>query len=521
MSNLQSVPRYFLNQLNLTPNTHCYISRSKGPLLKRSAPRTECSLNAVLELPRPGHLISHTLLLILAIIATLILVPSCFAAQVTLAWDQNPESDIAGYKIHYGTSSGSYEYKVDVGNFTSCTISGLSEGTTYYFAATAYNTSNVESSFSSQLAYTVPVTDIDLDGDGISNNDEINLYGTDPNKPDTDNDGISDGEELSLWGTRWNADDDKDGLINLLDQDSDGDGYSDGLQIDNGFIAPDPAAKPSDPGSITSDSASSPYRTLQLEIGEVQIDHNWSRIDLQKSFIDPIVVAKPPSLNDSSPAVVRIRNVDSSGFEIRIQEWDYLDGKHRMETVGYLVMERGSHSLTDGTRLEAGQFETNKTGSFGQVSFNQRFQKVPVVVASISSFNEADTVIGRLRDINTQGFGFCMQEQEAKSQTHINETVSYIAWEAAAGSIDGITYEISRTADSVKHKFHTIYFDQNFVNEPVFMADMQTADGMDTANIRWQNKDIYGIEVQIDEEKSRDRETRHTTEVVGYMAFSH
>lgn len=162
------------------------------------------------------------------------------AATVTLAWDKSPESDIAGYKIHYGTAGGSYQYSVNVGNCTSCTISGLAEGTTYYFAATAYNAGNTESSFSPEVAYTIPVPDTDGDQDGISDNDETSIYGTDNNKADTDNDGIGDGEELLFWGTQWNADYDKDGLMNVLDQDSDGDGYPDGQEMDNGSIPSDP-----------------------------------------------------------------------------------------------------------------------------------------------------------------------------------------------------------------------------------------------------------------------------------------
>ena len=32
-----------------------------------------------------------------------------------------------------------------------------------------------------------------------------------------------------------------------------------------------------------------------------------------------------------------MRHVDATGFEIRVQEWDDLDGTHTTETVGYLV----------------------------------------------------------------------------------------------------------------------------------------------------------------------------------------
>ena len=77
-----------------------------------------------------------------------------YAAQVTLAWDPVAGS-VAGYQMHYGTTSGDYDYSVNVGNSTSCTISGLQEGDTYYFAVKAYNGSD-ESDYSDEINYRVP-----------------------------------------------------------------------------------------------------------------------------------------------------------------------------------------------------------------------------------------------------------------------------------------------------------------------------------------------------------------------------
>ena len=81
--------------------------------------------------------------------------PAADAAQVTLAWDANPEPDIAGYKLYYGTSSGTYGQPQDAGNSTTATISDLAEGTTYYLAVTAYDSSGLESSFSEEVVHTI------------------------------------------------------------------------------------------------------------------------------------------------------------------------------------------------------------------------------------------------------------------------------------------------------------------------------------------------------------------------------
>ena len=98
--------------------------------------------------------LSGLLLLLLAILS--LLVPAAHAGQVTVAWDANPEPEVAGYKIYYGTSPGSYTASLDAGDATSILISGLQDGATYFFSAVAYDTSHNESGFSNEITYAVP-----------------------------------------------------------------------------------------------------------------------------------------------------------------------------------------------------------------------------------------------------------------------------------------------------------------------------------------------------------------------------
>ena len=97
------------------------------------------------------------ILILLLLLCALILAPcpAANAATVTLLWDPS-SGDVDGYIVYYGAESGNYDYSVDVGNFTSCSISGLQEGETYYFAARAYN-ANYESNLSEEFVHTIPL----------------------------------------------------------------------------------------------------------------------------------------------------------------------------------------------------------------------------------------------------------------------------------------------------------------------------------------------------------------------------
>jgi hypothetical protein len=96
------------------------------------------------------------IIFLITFICLALLSPDGHSAQVTLRWEANTDPSIAGYKIYYGGSSGSYQVVTDAGMNTVYTISNLESGSTYYFAATAYNTSGIESGYSNEVSYTTP-----------------------------------------------------------------------------------------------------------------------------------------------------------------------------------------------------------------------------------------------------------------------------------------------------------------------------------------------------------------------------
>lgn len=79
------------------------------------------------------------------------------AATIQITWNPNTESDLAGYKVYYGTASGQYGEPTDVGNTAGANFTLTpSVGTTYYFAVSAYDTSGNESVKSAEISAFVP-----------------------------------------------------------------------------------------------------------------------------------------------------------------------------------------------------------------------------------------------------------------------------------------------------------------------------------------------------------------------------
>jgi len=71
---------------------------------------------------------------------------------VVVGWDPNPESQVIGYKVHYGTTPGVYTQVMDVGSVNEVRIPNLVDRLVYYCSVSAYSSTGVQSSYSKELA---------------------------------------------------------------------------------------------------------------------------------------------------------------------------------------------------------------------------------------------------------------------------------------------------------------------------------------------------------------------------------
>lgn len=92
---------------------------------------------------------------ILGLMTAVWLIAGVSDAEVTLAWDPSPDTNVSGYVVYQGLQSGRYTSSNALpGLVTNAVISGLETGVVYFFAVTAYSADGGQSEFSSELVLT-------------------------------------------------------------------------------------------------------------------------------------------------------------------------------------------------------------------------------------------------------------------------------------------------------------------------------------------------------------------------------
>jgi hypothetical protein len=266
-------------------------------------------------------------------------------------------------------------------------------------------------------------------------------------------------------------------------------------------------------------SGSTSSSTVPGELGSVTHEQTtadeWHTVGFAQQYDDPVVVGGPLSYEGWHPAHLRVRDVTAGSFDLQFEEWMYLDGDHRPETVHYLALSPGSYDA-DGLGVEVGRTRTDH--EFSAFDFDRSFGRRPVVFAQSQTYNGSDPIVTRLQNVSTSGGEVLVQEEEGEEHGgyHNDESVGYVAVEPGTGSIGDQAFEVN-SAD-VHHEWRTIEFGDSYA-DPTLLAGIQTFTGPNPAHVRYRNLTESSVELRVEEERSEDDETNHRYERVGYAVF--
>jgi hypothetical protein len=239
----------------------------------------------------------------------------------------------------------------------------------------------------------------------------------------------------------------------------------------------------------------------------------WTRVEFGATLEDAVVILGPPTANGPQPASVRVRNVDETGFEMQIDEWDYLDGRHARESVGWMALEAGTHRLKDGRSIEAGWAEAG--AGWRKVALAAPFDDAPAVFATVLSPDGTGALAPRLRGVEAEAFDFRLDGQERWGADPAGSRIGYVALESGGG--DRIE---SGAAGRIDHRGSDVALAAAFDDVPVLLAAMQTTRGDDPATLRLDVLKGDRATLRVEEERSHDDETRHRLEDAAYLAMA-
>ena len=273
----------------------------------------------------------------------------------------------------------------------------------------------------------------------------------------------------------------------------------------------------------------------------------------------PIVVALPTEAGPNASAL-RIDNVTTTGFRLAQVEPFSEDGPHTNMTVSYVAVERGSHTLPDGTRIDAGrlssrdgkknfvQFHKDGDGKtrWGKYKFADKFPGSPVIIGAIQTLaNETNEVPDEVSepwmttvfdDVDEKGFNFALEFSEVfnSSDKKIDELpeveqIGFISISAtvsntftAIGNVN-VRYEAQRINNGPMgwdDGCDTFGFNSTFGSSPIALASKTSRREDDGGWLRQCQLSASSIGLTIDEDDAQDSERSHGQESIGLVAFS-
>ena len=285
----------------------------------------------------------------------------------------------------------------------------------------------------------------------------------------------------------------------------------------------------------------------KVEVGQLSIDRDinngsgdWHTVSFKNTYVSiPSVVATALSYNGGHQSLARVKDITLTNFKVRVDEWDYLDGNHTTEDVVFVVAATGNHkiSITDKDTgiassylVAAGTTTVNATtprnATFNTIGMGATFLRQPVLFTGTSSFNDAQPVTTRVKNISTTSFEIAMQEERSQSgNAHSGELVSWIAIERTLGysAYAGVAIEIDNTSNSHTEIWQDVNLTANLFNDtPMVAINVQTTNGGDPVVARYGNGGVSkdGFDVMIEEEDSTGVGdlTHPAAEAIGYLA---
>jgi len=284
--------------------------------------------------------------------------------------------------------------------------------------------------------------------------------------------------------------------------------------------------------------------TPDLEYQKVSgVGYGWQTVSFDNSYSDAIVVCSNvlPS-KSSSEAVVRIRNITSGSFQVKIQKPNDSDPGYNTD-VFCVTSDEGSYTVP--FKYEAHKVLSDGTNGYSAIN-NWSASRAENVSGDITQNYTRPAVLGQVMSYNDNRFstfwsfdcdsyrnrpfqsgmsdGICVGKHVGQIRESRNsETLGYIVAEAGIYELEDFSIAMNYGRDSIRGMGTTPPY--SYALDKSYTHGVVTQEAMDGAQGGW--AELYGsnpigssLDLGIDEETvAGDRTRAHTTEEVAYWVM--
>lgn len=281
----------------------------------------------------------------------------------------------------------------------------------------------------------------------------------------------------------------------------------------------------------------------------------WTQVNFQQTYDAPPAVFMLSTNQGSNPAIIRIRNVTTTGFEALPLEPSGEDGEHITMGAHYFAVETGIHAFDDGTILEVGKVNINNlqygTTNYGgdrdfvvprswhTLNFVTNFSQTPTFFHSLQTINNLDSVVPQTalvpfytvaaNNLNSTSIQLALDASETiRGSSSLTETIAYMAVEPGSNRTfsddDGniVTWETlfsGSIIDGWSDGCNNVFFQNTYTDVPLVAASKVTRNGSDGGWLRSCRLDNTRLGLVVDEDRSWDSERNHAFENASVLAM--
>lgn len=292
-----------------------------------------------------------------------------------------------------------------------------------------------------------------------------------------------------------------------------------------------------------------------IELQDTYTSPIWTKINFQQQYITPPAVFMLSTNQGGNPAIVRIRNVTTTGFEALPLEPSGEDGEHITMGAHYLAVEYGVHEFPDGTIMEVGNTDLrlelqygDKSGfapitpkGYKSLTFNKPFAVRPNFFHSLQTLNSLDsnppsqalvpflTIAVQSGSLSTSGVNIALEASETALGVIQTETVAYMAVEPGSNrtftddngvEVSWETFFTGFEVDGWNDGCNYFNFNNNFSEAPLVVASKNSRLEEDGGWLRSCNLRADRLGLVVDEDRDGDRERNHVKEEASILAMT-